>query len=123
MVKLKIDVFAYMCIFSLTTSQSRKLILKTDLKLECPYFYSKFFFWSVSAKFIQCLLYNPNFLPALLSGAVKKPILRLGLESRASEIRPYSADWTFTSDTLTPPPQSHSVVCRVDQLGWGSTTG
>ena len=48
MVKLKIHVFAYTCIFSLTTSQSRKLIFKADLKWECPYFYSKLFFWSIS---------------------------------------------------------------------------
>ena len=47
-VKLKIHVFAYKCIFSLTTSRNWKLIFKADLKWECPYFYSKFFFWSVS---------------------------------------------------------------------------
>ena len=29
--------------FSVTTSRSQKLILKADLKWECPYFYSKFF--------------------------------------------------------------------------------
>ena len=36
-------------IFSLTTSQSQKLIPKEDLKWDCPYFYSNFFFeefWS-----------------------------------------------------------------------------
>ena len=32
------------CIFSLTTSRSQKLIPKADLKWECPYFDSKFFF-------------------------------------------------------------------------------
>ena len=35
-VKLKIHVYAYTCIFSLTTSRSPKLILKADLKWECP---------------------------------------------------------------------------------------
>ena len=52
-VKLKIHIFAYTCIFSLTTSQIRKLILKADLKWECPYFYSKFFFWSVSVSILK----------------------------------------------------------------------
>ena len=66
--------------------------------------------------------HNYNFLPAVWMRAVNKPILRLGLESRASEIRPYSADWTFTSDTMTPTLQSSSVqTYRVDQLGWGRT--
>ena len=32
---------AYLHIFSLNTSQSRKLIPKADLKWECPYYYSK----------------------------------------------------------------------------------
>ena len=45
-VKLKIHVLAYTCIFSLTTSRSWKLIFKADLKWECPYFYSEFFFWA-----------------------------------------------------------------------------
>ena len=43
MVKLKIRKYGYLCIFRLTFSQSQKLILKTDLKRECPYFYSNFF--------------------------------------------------------------------------------
>ena len=43
-VKLKMHVYANTCIFSWTTSRSRKLIFKADLKLECPYFNSKFFF-------------------------------------------------------------------------------
>ena len=38
---LKIHVYAYTCIFRLTTSQSPKLILKADLKWECQYFYFK----------------------------------------------------------------------------------
>ena len=37
-------------IFSLITSRSRKLIPKTDLKWKDPYFYSRFFSWSVSIK-------------------------------------------------------------------------
>jgi hypothetical protein len=41
-VKLKISKYVYLCIFSLTTSQSWKLIPKADLKWECPHFYSKF---------------------------------------------------------------------------------
>ena len=41
---LKIHKYVYLCIFRLTTSRSRKLIPKADLKWECPYFYSKFFF-------------------------------------------------------------------------------
>ena len=36
--------------FSLTTSRSRKLIPKTDLKWEGPYLYSNFCSWSVSIK-------------------------------------------------------------------------
>ena len=44
MVKLKIHIYANACIFSLTTSGSRKLIFKADLKWEGPYFYSKIFF-------------------------------------------------------------------------------
>ena len=52
-VKLKIHVFAYTCIFSLTISRSWKLILKADLKWECPYFYSKFFFRSVSVNILK----------------------------------------------------------------------
>ena len=42
-VKLKIHKYVYLCIFCLTTSQRRKLILKADLKRECPNLYSKFF--------------------------------------------------------------------------------
>ena len=41
---LNTDRNAYLRIFSLTTSRSRKLILKLDLKWECPYFYSNFSF-------------------------------------------------------------------------------
>ena len=37
------SVYAYIYIFSLTTSRSPKLIPKADLKRECPYFYSNFF--------------------------------------------------------------------------------
>ena len=48
-VKLKIHVYAYMCIFSLTASQSPKLIPKADVKWECPYFNTKFFFQRVLA--------------------------------------------------------------------------
>ena len=36
-------IYAYTCVFSLTTSRSWKLIFKADLKWECPYFYFKFF--------------------------------------------------------------------------------
>ena len=43
-VKRKIRKYAYLHIFRLATSQSPKLIPKTDLKLEWPYFYSNFFF-------------------------------------------------------------------------------
>ena len=52
-VKRKIHKYAYLGIFCLTTSQSRKLIPKADLKKECPYFYSKFSFeefWSIFKK-------------------------------------------------------------------------
>ena len=42
MVKLKIRKYAYFHIFSLTTFQSWKLMLKADLKWECPYYYSIF---------------------------------------------------------------------------------
>ena len=42
-VKLEIHKYAYLRIFSSTTSRSRKLILKADFKCEYPYFYSKFF--------------------------------------------------------------------------------
>ena len=42
MVKQKIHKHAYLRIFSLTISRSRKLIPKADLKWECPYYYSKF---------------------------------------------------------------------------------
>ena len=45
--------YAYLRIFSLTTSQSQNLIPKADLKWECTYFYSRFFFeefWSVFQK-------------------------------------------------------------------------
>ena len=42
-VKLEIHKYAYLRIFSLTTSQSRKLILKADFISEYPYFYSNFF--------------------------------------------------------------------------------
>ena len=52
-VKQKIHVYANTCIFSLTTSRSRKLILKADLKWECAYFYSKFFFWIVSVSILK----------------------------------------------------------------------
>ena len=45
-VKLKICKYVYLRIFSLTTSQSQKWILKADFKWECPYFCSNFF-WSV----------------------------------------------------------------------------
>ena len=41
MVKLKIRKYVYLRIFSLTTSQSQKFILKTDLKWECLYYYYK----------------------------------------------------------------------------------
>ena len=47
-VKRKIRKYAYLCIFHLTTSRSPKLIPKTDLKWECPYFYSKKKFRRVS---------------------------------------------------------------------------
>ena len=43
MVKQKIRKYAYLRIFRLATSQRPKLILKADLKGECPYFYSKIF--------------------------------------------------------------------------------
>ena len=49
-VKRKIHKYAYLRIFSLTTSRSQKLIPKADLKWECPYFYSKNVvqeFWSI----------------------------------------------------------------------------
>ena len=36
--------FLTLCIFRLTTFRSPKLIPKADLKRECPYFYSEFFF-------------------------------------------------------------------------------
>ena len=51
-VKLKRHKYVHLCIFCLTTSWSQKLISKTDLKRECPYFYSIFFlkFWSVFKK-------------------------------------------------------------------------
>ena len=41
--KQKICKYAYLRIFSLTTSQSPKLIPKAYLKWECPYLYSKLF--------------------------------------------------------------------------------
>ena len=43
-VKLKICKYAYLRIFSLTTSRSQKLIPKADLKRKCTHFHSKFFF-------------------------------------------------------------------------------
>ena len=52
-VKKKIHVYAYTCVFSLTISRSRKFIFKADLKWECPYFYSKFFFWSISVSILK----------------------------------------------------------------------
>ena len=52
-VKLKIHVYAYTCIFSLTASRCPKLIAKAELKWECPYFNSKFFFQRVLANILK----------------------------------------------------------------------
>ena len=50
-VKRKIHKYAYLRIFSLTTSRSQKFIPKADLKWECPYFNSNFLSVSVNINF------------------------------------------------------------------------
>ena len=52
-VKRKISKYAYLPIFSLTTSWSPKLIPKAELKWECPYFYFNFFCWKVLANILK----------------------------------------------------------------------
>ena len=62
-VKLKMHVYAYTCIFRLTTSRSPKLIPKADLKWVCPYFYSNFFL----KRFGQYLKKSKNGFPIVFS--------------------------------------------------------
>ena len=52
-VKRKIHKYTYLRIFSLTISQSRKLIPKADLKWECPYFYSRFYFFKSFGQYFK----------------------------------------------------------------------
>ena len=53
---------------SLTTSQSRKLIRKTDLKLECPYYYAL----KNLERFGQYLKKSKNGFPSVISNLARK---------------------------------------------------
>ena len=77
-VKLKIHVFAYTCIFSLTTSKSQKLIFKADLKWGCPYFYSKFFLGSVSVSIKKSKKMDFPLYFQILRGRIQRFFFKLG---------------------------------------------
>ena len=125
MVKLKIRKYPYLCIFRLTTSRSWKLIPKADLKWECTYFYSRFFFeefWSVFQKVKKWISHcifkkwfdrgRVSFLTKFFSEKAKLPEICLSFGGSMPEAQ----IWKVSDNPRLPsPPYLVLCVCSSDQ--------
>ena len=110
--------YLYLRIFSLTNSQSQKLIPKADLRWECPYFYSKYFFWRFLINILKsqqnyCYIKQlfdwgrEHFLAENFSKKAKLPQICLG-GSLVGSKQETQIKWCL----LTPPQQWHKTLSK-----------